>query len=257
MGSLPVGVACEYVRQAAVALTAAHEKGVTHGDLSPYTVLISPVERTGDGSVRPRSGATVKLVELGLSPKRPALGDLSYGDADKLGHVAFVPPERLTNGDRTPVGDLYGLGATLYYLLTTRPPVAGSSPVETMLNLQQAEPTPLEALKPDVPIAVSFLVKNLLNRDPAFRPTAASVIDNLEPYCDPTAMPTPLPQPAPLLASETFTQPGVPTAVPVAKDLDRPALSSEPFAEPMPSESSVALGAVPDQPLVEPMSERN
>ena len=123
-------------------------------------------------SIRPRPGATVKLVELGLSPRRPPVGELTFGQSDRLGPVAFLPPERLTSGERTPAGDLYGLGATLYFLLTTRPPHAGSSPLEQMLNLQQAEPTPLETLKPDVGPAGGDLVRQLLSRDPALRPNA-------------------------------------------------------------------------------------
>src|SRR3954470_15087157 len=161
MGALPVGLACEYARQAALALKAAHEKGVAHGDVSPHALLLTPVKRAGgsngDVSIRPRPGATIKLAELGLSPKRPAVGELTYGQSDRLGPVAFLPPERLTSGERTPAGDLYGLGATLYYLLTTRPPHAGSSPLEVMLNLQQADPVPVESIKPGLPPAVASL----------------------------------------------------------------------------------------------------
>jgi serine/threonine-protein kinase len=260
MGALSVGVACEYVRQAALALKAAHEKGVAHGDVSPFTLLIFPVEHfgwsNGDATVQPKEGASIKLVDLGLTPKRPAIGDLQFGQSDKLGRVDFLPPERLTSGDRTAAGDLYGLGATLYFLLTTKPPHSGSSPVEIMLNLQQAEPTPLEKLKPDVPAPIATLVQNLLSRDAAMRPSAARVIDTLLPYCDKTAMPAAAPQPVPLLASETFTQPA-PAAIPIAKDLDRPAPTNEPFAEAIPSPSSDAIPAAIDQPLVEPMSERS
>src|SRR5204863_5220684 len=112
---------------------AAHDQGVVHGDVSPHTLVLAPVKRlgeaNGDVSIRPRPGATVKLTELGLAPRRPAVGEMTYGQSDRMGPVAFLPPERLTSGERTPAGDLYGLGATLYYLLTTRPPPPGSSPL--------------------------------------------------------------------------------------------------------------------------------
>ena len=177
MGALPLGLACEYTRQAALALKAAHDKGVAHGDVSPHTLLLTPVKRAGgtngDVSIRPRPGATVKLAELGLSPRRPPVGELTYGQSDRLGPVAFLPPERLTSGERTPAGDLYGLGATLYYLLTTRPPHAGSSPLEVMLNLQQAEPVPVESIKADVAPAVAALVRRLSEPRPGARPSAA------------------------------------------------------------------------------------
>jgi len=260
MGALPLGLACEYTRQAAVALKAAHDKGVIHGDVRPHTLLLTPVKRAGgngDVSIRPRPGATLKLVELGLNPRRPAVGELTYGQSDRLGPVAFLPPERLTSGERTRAGDLYGLGATLYYLLTTRPPHAGSSPLEVMLNLQQADPVPLESIKSDVGPAVATLVRQLLSRDPALRPSADRVIETLLPFCEPSAMPPAVtPDPPVLLASETLTQPA-PVAVPVAKDLDRlDASATEPFAEPLPGDSATAVPAV-EQPLVEPFSDRH
>lgn len=261
MGALPLGLASEYTRQAAVALRAAHDKGVIHGDVSPHSLLLTPVKRAtgsnGDVSIRPRPGATIKLVELGLSPRRPAIGELTYGQSDRLGPIAFLPPERLASGERTKAGDLYGLGATFYYLLTTRPPHAGSSPLEVMLNLQQADPLPVESIKPDVGPAVATLVRQLLSRDPMQRPGADQVIETLLPFCEPSAMPVAAaPDPPVLLASETLTQPA-PVAIPVAQDLDLVgAPSVEPFAEPMPGDSATAIPAI-EPPLVEPFSDRH
>lgn len=271
MGALPLGLACEYTRQAALAVKAAHDRGVVHGEVSPFTLLLTPVKRAagtnGDVSIRPRPGATVKLVELGLSPRRPAVGELTYGQSDKLGPLAFVPPERLTSGDFTPAGDLYGLGATLYFLLTTRPPHAGSSPLEVLHSAQHTDPAPLSSIKPDVWPVVSSLVGHLLARNPAQRPAADRVIDTLLPFCESPVMPAPetMPMSAVLIASETGTQPAVPTAVPVAKNLDWPDESEpESFAESVPDEPPAAVGAgssaaipLPDQPLVEPFSDRH
>ena len=148
MGALPLGLACEYIRQTASALQIAHEKGVAHGDVTPHNLLLTPVKRAtgsdGDLSIRPRPDASVKLVEFGLAPRRPAIGDLTVGESDRLGTLAFLPPERLTNGERTQAGDLFGLGGSLYFLLTTRPPHPGSSDLELMLNIQQGQPVPLE-----------------------------------------------------------------------------------------------------------------
>jgi eukaryotic-like serine/threonine-protein kinase len=256
MGALPVGLACEYTRQAALALKTAHDKGVAHGDVSPHTLLLTPVKRVpgsnGHVSIRPRPGATVKLADLALTPVRPPVGELTYGESDRLGAVAFYPPERLTRPDRDPTGDLYGLGATLYYLLTSRPPFAGNTPLEVMLNLQQAEPTPVEALRSDVPPAVADLVRRLLLRDPAYRPGINEVIETLLAYAEPSAMPGANAPDVPL-ANETFTQSAIPSAVPVARDLDAPPTEDdEPYAEPIPDEPAADAGA---QPTVEPLPE--
>jgi serine/threonine protein kinase len=250
MGALPLGLACEYVRQAALALKAAHEKGLVHGVVSPHALVLSPVKRAtgtnGDVSIRPRPGATSRLTEFGVSPRRPPIGDLSYGESDRLPMVAFLPPERLTSGELTPAGDLYGLGATLYFLLTTRPPHGGESPVEVLLNLQQAEPAPVESLRAETPPAVAALIQRLLSRYPTMRPSAAEVIETITPYCEKSAMPEA--SASVLLANETFTQPGVPTAVPVARNLDRPPAAEDdaPFAAEIPPSSDAP-------PLVEPL----
>ena len=64
------GPACEYTRQAAVALKAAHDKGVVHGDVSPHTLLLTPATRGWQQRRRvhpPAARATIKLVELGLT----------------------------------------------------------------------------------------------------------------------------------------------------------------------------------------------
>ncbi|HEX3147363.1 MAG TPA: serine/threonine-protein kinase [Gemmataceae bacterium] len=259
MGALPVGLACEYTRQAALAVKAAHDKGVSHGDVTPYSLFLTPVKRVtgmnGDVSIRPRPGAIIKLAELALSPQRPPIGELSFGQSDRVGHVEFLPPERITSGERTPAGDLYGLGATMYFLLTTRPPQGGTSAVETLLNLQNAEPLPIESIKPDVPPTLAVLIRQLLSRDVTLRAPIDRVIETLLPFCEPSAMPGATPVDVPVLvASETMSLPSVPDAIPVAKNLDRlDAETAEPFAEPI-ANSPLPFAPSAEQPLVEPMS---
>jgi serine/threonine protein kinase len=235
MGALPVGLACEYARQAALALKAAHERGIVHGDVSPHALLLTPVKRAaganGDMTVRPRPGARVKLAGLSHTPLRPPIGDLPFGQPERLGAVAFVAPERLTSSERSPAWDLFGLGASLYYLLTTRPPHAGETPVEVLLHCQQGEPTPLETLRSDVPAPVLELVRRLLSRDPAARPRAADAVEAIQPHCEPSAIAE---EPAVSgtipLAAGTDTQPGVPTAKPAAE----PGPALQPTVEPLP-----------------------
>ncbi|MSR52785.1 MAG: serine/threonine protein kinase [Gemmataceae bacterium] len=248
MGALPLGLACEYIRQAALAVQAAHEKGVAHGDVTPHNLLLTPVKRVagtnGDVSIRPWPGASVKLAEFGLAPKRPAIGELTFGESDRLGTLGFLPPERMTDGERTQPGDLYGLGGSLYFLLTTRPPHSGDSNLEVMLDIQQGQPAPLESIKSGVPSKVAQLVGRLLDSNPYSRPSASDVVTTLLPYCERLA--APVPQDI-LLAHEAFTPDDVPNAVPVARNLDQPTHEDDdPFAEEIPQSS--------DMPLVEPMS---
>jgi eukaryotic-like serine/threonine-protein kinase len=247
MGALPVELACAYARQAALALRAAHEKGVSHGEVTPHALLLAPVKRhAGPGghvSVRPLPGAVVKLAGLSLAPLRPPVGELTYGQSDRLGPVAFLPPERLTSSERTPAGDLYGLGATLYYLLTTRPPHAGGSSAEVLLNVQRGEPAPVGSLRSDVPSDVARLVGQLLGRDPAARPSAAQAGDALVPFCEPSAMAgADTPIPGVPLASETGTMAAVPTAQPASGSGEQAAVGLLPEIQPLESVSDSGRG---------------
>lgn len=250
MGALPTGLACEYARQGALALAAAHAKGVAHGAVSPLSLCLAPVKKTvgskGDVSYRPRPGATVKLMDLAVTPLRPPMGETTVGQTDRLGPVAYLPPEQFTRSDRGPAGDLYGLGATLYYLLTGRPPFAGATAHEAMYNLQQAEPVPLESLRSDVPPAVAELVRKLLDRNPYARPSAAAAVDALDPHSEPSARPGAVAPEVPS-ATETFTQAAAPVGPPVAKAIDAP--PPEPaFADDLPDAPLIPDAIAEDLP---------
>ncbi|WP_020473840.1 serine/threonine protein kinase [Zavarzinella formosa] len=234
MGAMPVSLAAEYIRQASLAVQSAHERGVVHGSVSPYTLILTPVKRvvheaTGFVSVRPRPGSVVKLADLGMIPQRPPMGDTTYANTETLGVVEYLPPERMTNPGPEAAGDLYGLGASLYFLLTGRAPYAGSSILDVMLQLQQGEPTPVESLRTDLPPDIVAIIKRCLSRDTLERPSAEEIIAALLPHCEPSAMPAPAGVPAAVpSASETFTQPGIPTASAV------PSPHHEPLVEPLP-----------------------
>ena len=227
MGALPVPLACEYVRQAAIGLRAAHDKGIVHGAVSPHTILLSPVKRVADPAtgyelIRPRAGATARLTDLALAPRRPPLVEIPYGQTEALGAVEFLPPERLASGDRDVTGDLYGLGATLYFLFSARPPVVGASPAETLVNLRDSVPPPVERLRSDVPTAVADVVRRLLEREPLARPGTGEVIDILFPFCEPSAFPSEPPGEEVLVASETFTKVAAAAPVEVGDPLVEP-----------------------------------
>jgi len=218
MGAMPPSLAAEYTRQAALAVQAAHAAGVAHGAVSPHTLILTPVKRkvdeaTGFVSVRPRLGSVIKLTDLGMSPRRPPFNETTFGNTAHVGEIAFQAPERMTEAGPAAAGDLYGLGATLYFLLAARAPHSGGSVIDVMLQLQQAEPTPIETLRADLPAEVVTLIRRCLSRDTLARPSAAEIVITLLPHCEAAAMPQPPAGPAAVLsASETFTTPGIPTA---------------------------------------------
>jgi serine/threonine-protein kinase len=186
-GPLPVAQACEYIRQAALALQHAHEKGLVHRDVKPGNVLLS-------------SDGTVKLLDLGLvrlsDPEAAGLsvGTQLTGKGVAMGTADYLAPEQAEESRSVDIrADLYSLGCTLYFLLTGRVPFPGGTFVQKALRHQREEPTPLERLRPDVPAAVAAVVRRLMAKRPEDRSQtpaeAAATLVNLLSTLGPTAEP--------------------------------------------------------------------
>jgi serine/threonine protein kinase len=176
VGPLSPRRACEHVRQTALALQYACERGVLHRDVKPANLL---VESADD----PRSVGRVKVLDLGLAL---SLRDSDDGAAAAGGHLSGTPdylaPEVAHNPDSRDVrSDLYSLGCTFYYLLTGRVPFPGGTWTEKLLRHQYDAPAPLRDLAPAVPAAVAAVVERLMAKAPAERyGTPAAVARALE-----------------------------------------------------------------------------
>ncbi len=171
-GALPIDQAVGYAIQAARGLSYAHRSGVIHRDLKPGNLLLT------------REGV-VKLADLGLA--REEDGDPDSGltmQGACLGTPEFMAPEQAEDATRVDARtDLYGLGATLFHLLTGELPVQGSSFMQRLQRLLTEPPRPLAEVRPDVPAGLAALVDRLRARDPADRPASADeVIALLSPY---------------------------------------------------------------------------
>ncbi|HEY3969176.1 MAG TPA: protein kinase [Planctomycetaceae bacterium] len=167
-GPLSVAEACAVGRDMADALAAAHRAGAVHRDVKPSNVMID------------RSGR-VKLLDFGLAQ----LATLSTDDPETslgqlLGTLEYMAPEQARpEGLVDSRVDLYGLGATMFFLLTGRSPRgtgARRSLLEQLRSLSEDQPCDVRALRPDVPVPLSELIAALLSRDPAGRPASAEVV---------------------------------------------------------------------------------
>lgn len=176
-GPLPTEEACEVIRQAALGLQHAYENGLVHRDLKPSNIMV-----TEDGAV--------KVLDLGLAMLDPAQHDaLKITQPDELlGTLDYMAPEQADNSKPVDIrADLYGLGATLYELLTGKTPL-GTTENDSLLAkfraLLSEEPTPIEELRPDLPDGLVEVIQRLLAKSPEDRPaTPTEVADLLAPFC--------------------------------------------------------------------------
>ena len=178
LGPMPYGQACDYVRQAALGLQHAHERGLVHRDIKPANLLLAA------------QGAVAKVVDMGLARLKPGgptgqpVGELTHEGAI-MGTPAYLAPEQARDARTADIrADLYSLGCTLYYLLSGRVPFPGASLAEIILKHQSEQPEPLSQSRPEVPEGVQAIVTKLLAKRPEDRyPTPGELAEALAPFC--------------------------------------------------------------------------
>ena len=215
-GPLPIAEACEYVRQAALGLQHAFEKGLTHRDVKPANLL---VDKSGVVKISDLGLVLIEDPETAESASRITKEGLTVGTPD------FVAPEQARNPRAADVrADIYSLGCTLYYLLMGDVPFPGGTPTEKMLrHARESIPVPTRT---DVPPSLRAILATMTARKPEHRfQTPAAVASALEEFARPAAprtTPPPLPAvpesltedelPAPAEHTPTDSRPWLPAA---------------------------------------------
>jgi len=184
-GPLPVAQACEYIRQAALGLQHAHERGLVHRDIKPHNLLVSadtsggrkPPEGSASESKSPSGGLRpslagehqVKILDMGLARLIDAGEDTASltQEGAVMGTPDYIAPEQARQSQSGDIrSDLYSLGCTLYFLLTGRPPFPTGTLAEKLLKHVMEQPEPVERLRPDVSPAVAGVLRRLLAKRP-------------------------------------------------------------------------------------------
>lgn len=190
-GALPVGLACEYVRQAALGLGHAHERGLVHRDIKPGNLLLKMGEHPGDAGV-------VKIGDFGLARLRPGWQGGEQGKIDSMelktetviGTPDYLSPEQAKSLQEVDGrADLYSLGCTLYFLLTGKVPFPGDNTLEKVIRHgTEPVPDPRES-NHEIPIGVVEILKRLMAKSPEERPASArEVVEMLLPYVEATSI---------------------------------------------------------------------
>ncbi|MFB3880206.1 MAG: protein kinase [Armatimonadota bacterium] len=149
-GPLPLQEALRIATEAAEALEAAHSSGVIHRDIKPHNILLGR-----DGQV--------KVTDFGIAraASAPGAGDTSA----VIGTVSYLSPEQARGETVGPQGDIYSLGATLFEMLTGRPPFNGGDRLAVLHKHVYDRPARPSELRPGLPPEADFLIGHCLEKD--------------------------------------------------------------------------------------------
>ncbi len=165
-GELNDAGAVETAAQVLEGLGHAHARGIVHRDVKPSNVLLAECE-----------GISARLLDFGLAQLAEEESLTATGDVP--GTLAYVPPERLVNGESGgPPADVWAVGAMLWESLAGWHPFWNGSLLETAKRIE-AGAAPLASVRPDLSKPLCALVDKMLALDPAARPSAALLAHEL------------------------------------------------------------------------------
>src|SRR6185295_18274418 len=153
------------MREVSQAIQYAHDKGVIHRDIKPGNIMV-------DSAGRPF------IMDFGLA--RHVNSERSLGEYI-LGTPSYMSPEQARGASVAARSDVYSLGATLYELLSDRPPFKGQNALDTLDQVVREEAPPLLRIAEDL----RTIVSKCLMKEPSRRyATAAQVAEDIRRWED-------------------------------------------------------------------------
>ena len=180
-GPMPPAAAASAVLDIIGGLDAAQAAGILHRDIKPSNCFVD-------------ASGTVKVGDFGLSIstlRRDVRHELATAGFE--GTPQFAAPEQLRGEPLDVRSDIYAVGATLYYLLTGRPPLDAPDLRALVSKVASENPASPRVLRRDIPRGLAAVVLRCLAKAAAGRPQSyAELADLLRPYASAGEVPSPL-----------------------------------------------------------------
>jgi len=147
------------------ALSAAHERGVTHGDLKPSNVMV------GDDGL-------VKILDFGLARIRKVAEAADSREATTVtldldgrfaGTMAYMSPEQIQTKSLDQRSDIFTLGIIFYEMATGRRPFSGDSSPALLASILKDTPAPTLQFKAELPRHLDRIINRCLEKEPRRR----------------------------------------------------------------------------------------
>lgn len=158
-GVLPLPQAINFILQIADALAHAAVHGVTHRDVKPSNILITPQGQA-------------KLIDMGLARlfKTSDPEDDLTASGVTLGTFDYISPEQARDPRDADVrSDIYSLGCTFFFMLTGQPPFPEGTVLQKLLKHQGDLPPDVRSFSPGTPVEVAALIQKMMAKNPKDR----------------------------------------------------------------------------------------
>lgn len=166
-GTLDEYTALDITKQIAMALSAAHRKGIIHRDIKPHNILIS------------NEGRVVKVADFGIAKAVSNSTMTNIGSI--IGSVHYFSPEQAKGKFVSNNADLYSLGIVLYEMIIGKVPFRGDSPISIALQHINDEIEFTSEEQINIPQSVRTIIKKLTEKSSINRyQSAEEVIEDIE-----------------------------------------------------------------------------